>query len=64
MRDNSRVSSFDDLLARGGYTSEGFDALPASARDAHVRAHTRFADWETMKSAAVKRWARAKLDLP
>jgi len=61
MRRHTRVATFEALLGAGGVSDTDFAAIPDDKWDATVRAHTSFANWEEMKSAAAGEWAKRRM---
>lgn len=66
MRKYTSFSSMDELLAAGKFNAnsqEAFEAIPDEALDKHVKATTKFKDWEEMLGEATSQYALKKLGL-
>lgn len=64
MRKYTSFTSFDELLAAGGFhaeTSEEFEAIPDAPFDAHVAATTKFSSWEEMLGKATEQYVAKQL---
>lgn len=60
----TNFTSFDDLLAKSGFTvesTEDFANIPDVAWDVFIASDTRFANWEEMKVKAFEEYAQRKL---
>lgn len=64
MRKYTSFTSFDELLAAGGFivnSEEDFEAIPDDVFDKHIKATTKFKTWEAMLSEASSQYAAKKL---
>lgn len=66
MRKFTKFSSFDELLAAGGYkveSNEDFEAIPDADFDKLVSSTTKFKNWEEMLGEATEQYICKKLGL-
>ncbi|WP_298016706.1 hypothetical protein [uncultured Dysosmobacter sp.] len=66
MQKFTKFSSFDELLAAGGFkvkSNEDFEAIPDADFDKHIASVTKFKNWEEMLGEATEQYICKKLGL-